>query len=113
MMHWASGWAEERRSRAPSPRRAGPLSALREAAMPDLREVFEMVKQQTEPDLDSWTEQERRMRRAGRNRKVGALALVAALAAAAVVLVVRNAGDSGSNVAPATNPPSVSPLWIA
>ena len=48
--------------------------------MPDLREVFEMVKQQTEPDKDSWSEQERRIRQSQRKRKYGAIALVAAFA---------------------------------
>ena len=77
--------------------------------MPDLREVFEMVKQQTEPDLDSWSEQERLMRRAQRNRRVGAFALVAAIAAAVAVLVAGELRDPdpGSSVIPATNGPSV------
>jgi Tol biopolymer transport system component len=61
--------------------------------MPDLREVFEMVKQQTEPDLDSWVEQERRVRQAQRNRKLGAFALVAAIVVAAFVFVVGPWGD--------------------
>jgi tricorn protease-like protein len=61
--------------------------------MPDLREVFEMVKQQTEPDLDSWVEQERRLRQQQRKQKIGAFALVAALVAAALVFVVGPWGD--------------------
>jgi Tol biopolymer transport system component len=76
--------------------------------MPDVREVFEMVKQQTQPDMDSWAEQERRMRRAGRNRKVGALALVAVLVAVAAFLVMRTFGDQRSSV-PASPHPSVVP----
>lgn len=64
--------------------------------MPDVREVFEMVKQQTQPDMDSWAEQERRLARAGRNRKVGALALVAALAVGIAILVVSNLGGQAS-----------------
>ena len=47
--------------------------------MPELKEVFEMVTKQTEPDLDAWQEQEQRQRRAARNRKVSALAPVAAV----------------------------------
>jgi hypothetical protein len=47
--------------------------------MADLREVFDMVTKQTDPDRDSWREQERRQRRAVRNRKIGAMTLVAAL----------------------------------
>jgi Tol biopolymer transport system component len=78
--------------------------------MPDLREVFEMVKQQTEPDQDSWAEQERRMRQAGRKRKIGALALVAALALVVAVVVVTNLDDPGSNVGPAADGSSVPSL---
>jgi hypothetical protein len=56
--------------------------------MPELKEVFEMVTKQTEPDLDAWHQQERRMRRAARNRRMGAIGLVASLGLAAVVIVV-------------------------
>jgi Tol biopolymer transport system component len=77
--------------------------------MPDVREVFEMVKQQTQPDTDSWAEQERRMRRAGRTRKVGALALVAALAAVTAALVISNSGEPRSKDTPATGGPTVVP----
>ena len=61
--------------------------------MPELREVFEMVTKQTEPDLDAWHQQERRMRRAARNRRVGAIGLVAALGVAAVVIVVASRAE--------------------
>jgi WD40 repeat protein len=74
----------------------------------DLREVFEMVKQQTEPDTDSWSEQERRLRRSGRNRKIGAFALVAALAVGTIVFVV-NAGSGEGARTPATEPAPVAP----
>jgi Tol biopolymer transport system component len=77
--------------------------------MPDVREVFEMVKQQTQPNADSWAEQERRMRRAGRKRKVGALALVAALVAVAAVLVASEVRDRASDVNPVSGGPSVVP----
>ena len=78
--------------------------------MPDLREVFEMVKQQTEPDQDSWTEQERRMRQAERKRRIGALALVAALAVVISVVVVSNLEGPNESDAPASNGPSVVPV---
>ena len=71
--------------------------------MPDLREVFEMVKQQTEPDLSSWAEQERRMRNAQRKQKIGAFALVAMFAVAALVFVLSSSNDDGDGV-PATQP---------
>jgi len=71
--------------------------------MPDLREVFEMVKQQTEPDLDSWAEQERRMRQQQRKQKIGAFALVAMFAVAAFVFVVSSQNDDGDAI-PGTQP---------
>jgi Tol biopolymer transport system component len=75
--------------------------------MPDLREVFEMVKQQTEPDQDSWAEQERRIRQAQRKRKYGALALVAALVLVIVVVVARDLdGRDQGAVAPSSDSPS-------
>jgi len=74
--------------------------------MPDLREVFEMVKQQTEPDQDSWAEQERRIRSSQRKRKYGALALVAALAAVIAIVVASNLDADDQGVAPASNGPS-------
>ena len=74
--------------------------------MPDLREVFELVKQQTEPDQDSWAEQERRIRSSQRKRKYGALALVAALAAVIAIVVASNLDADDQGVAPASNGPS-------
>jgi hypothetical protein len=67
--------------------------------MSELREVFEMVTKQTEPDLDAWNEQERRQRRASRNRKFGALAIAAAIGVVAVVVVIR-AADEGTGTQP-------------
>jgi len=51
--------------------------------MPELKEVFEMVTNQTEPDLDSWKQQDERQRRTARNRKLGVFALAAAIARSA------------------------------
>jgi Tol biopolymer transport system component len=48
--------------------------------MLELREVFEMVTEQTEPDLDSWKRQEDRQHRTARNRRLAVIALVAAFA---------------------------------
>jgi Tol biopolymer transport system component len=62
--------------------------------MPELREVFEMTtKQMGEPDLDSWREQERRQRKATRNRKLGAIVVAAALLIAGVVVGVSTLGN--------------------
>lgn len=57
--------------------------------MPELKEVFDMVSQKVEPDLDSWNQQERRQRRSSRNRKVGALALAAVVVGIAVFFVAK------------------------
>jgi dipeptidyl aminopeptidase/acylaminoacyl peptidase len=62
--------------------------------MAELKEVFEMVTKQTEPDLDSWKQQEDRHRRAARNRKVGALALVAAIVVALGVFALVRAPNN-------------------
>ncbi|HEX2422869.1 MAG TPA: hypothetical protein VHN56_06950 [Actinomycetota bacterium] len=56
--------------------------------MHDLREVFDMVTKQTEPDLDSWRKQEDLQRRAARNRRIGAIGLVAALVVGLVVFAL-------------------------
>jgi Tol biopolymer transport system component len=78
--------------------------------MPDLREVFEMVKQQAEPDQDSWSEQERRIRQSQRKRKYGAIALVAALVVVIAVVVASNLDADDQGVAPASvGPKSVPP----
>jgi WD40 repeat protein len=54
----------------------------------ELREVFEMVTKQTEPDPDARWEQERRQRRRSRNRKLGALAIATTIGIVAVVVSV-------------------------
>jgi hypothetical protein len=61
--------------------------------MTELREVFEMVTKQTEPDVDAWREQEQRQRRRTRNRRWGALALAAAIGIVAVIVVIRAVDD--------------------
>jgi hypothetical protein len=67
--------------------------------MSELREVFEMVTKQTEPDIDAWKDQERRQRKANRNKKIGAIAVAAAIGIVAVVVVIR-AGDEGAGTQP-------------
>jgi Tol biopolymer transport system component len=61
--------------------------------MPELREVFQMVRNQTEPIRGAWEEQERRQRRVTRNRKIGAISLATALAVVTAWFVL-----SGSDV---------------
>jgi len=79
--------------------------------MPELREVFELVTEQIEPDLDAWSVQDRRQRRASRNRRLGALALVAMLGLLAAVFAVRLLGDDQA-IKPAVGP-EVPPLETA
>lgn len=77
--------------------------------MSELREVFEIVTKHTEPDLDSWKDQERWQRRAARNRKLGAFTLAAALVlGVAVIALLQDPVDKGE--APATQVPASPPL---
>lgn len=56
--------------------------------MAELKELFDMVTEQKKPELGSWQEQERRQRRATRNRKLGAYGAVAALIAGLAVFAL-------------------------
>jgi WD40 repeat protein len=86
--------------------------------MTELKELFDMVTNKTEPDLGSWKEQEKRQRRVVRNRKVGAIALVAALLIGVGIfaLVSRPRSStqlaSPSTVAPGTLKPSVQDIAV-
>jgi hypothetical protein len=73
--------------------------------MPELREVFEMTTQQIEPELGAWRQQEHRQRRANRNRKAGAIGVVALIVVIVGVVIARSMG--GSSTQPA-DPPSAS-----
>jgi len=65
--------------------------------MADIKELFDMVTKQTEPDLDSWREQEDRQRKLARNRRIGAfgIAAVIVLLAAIAFVSLRGAGTTG------------------
>ena len=78
--------------------------------MTDLQEVFDMVTNQTEPDQDSWKQQEQRQRRTAQSRRIGAIATVAAIIAALVLVfaVTRPSGQgTGIGTGPSSPPPSV------
>src|SRR5204862_2656542 len=97
-------WASVRRPSARWPRKAEPCSGTLEAQMLELREVFEMVTKQTEPDLDSWKKQEDRQRCAARNRRLAVLSLVAAFAF--VIGVFAWTTRPGTGKTSVTQPPS-------
>jgi Tol biopolymer transport system component len=78
--------------------------------MHDLREVFEMVTKQTEPDLDSWKKQENRQRQKSRNRRIGAI--VVAAAAAIAIGAFALASRPGSGKTSVTNPPAPSVPFV-
>jgi dipeptidyl aminopeptidase/acylaminoacyl peptidase len=78
--------------------------------MTELKEVFDMVTKQTEPDLDSWKKQEDRQRKVGRNRKLGALALVAAVVVVLGVFAWASQPGTGKVFVP--QPPPTSPAVI-
>jgi len=67
-----------------------------------------MVTKQTEPDQDSWKQQEQRQRRTARGRRLGAIAMVAAIIAA-LVFAFAVTRPSGQGTVPGTRPPSPSP----
>lgn len=68
-----------------------------------------MVTNQTEPDLDSWRQQEERQRRVTRQRKIGAVALVAALVIGVVAFatVLRLSEETG--IVPGDTTPTPKP----
>ena len=73
--------------------------------MPELRKVFEMTTKQIEPDVEAWREQEEHQRRSSRNKKIGALAVAAAIGLAAIVVVATTrTGSDPDRVATVPSP---------
>jgi Tol biopolymer transport system component len=66
--------------------------------MAELKQVFELVTNQIEPDVDAWKALEQRHRRIARNRKVAALTMVAVIMAAIALFAAAalNRGKDGS-----------------
>ncbi len=77
--------------------------------MPDLQEVFRMATQKVGPDPGALERQQRFQRRTATRRKVGALALAAAIGVAAVVLVLATRLGDRETI-PADVTPTVSPV---
>ena len=76
--------------------------------MPELREVYFMVTEQRSPAPGALDRQRDRQHRSLRNRKLGTIALSAALVVAAI-LVVMLAGTDAANRGERTNEPAVQP----
>jgi hypothetical protein len=76
--------------------------------MPEVQEVFRMATQKVRPDPGFVDRQYDHRRKQERNRKIGALALVAAIGTVAAVLVVRSTSDErqGQPLAPTTPAPT-------
>ena len=66
--------------------------------MPELKQIFALVTQQIEPDVDALMQLEQRRQRTARNRKVAALAMVAVIMAAIALFAAAalNRGKDGS-----------------
>jgi TolB protein len=76
----------------------------------DLKELFDMVTNKTEPDIDAWQEQEQRQRRRGTGRRAAAFAAVAVIAVVAIVAAVLAQGsEQGQPMISSTPPPVVTP----
>ena len=84
-------------------------AALRDAGGPmaDLKEIFDMVTNKTEPDLDAWQQQERRQRRRAFGRRTAAFAVAAVVLAAAIVAVAALRDTPVNEPAASTPPPLV------
>jgi hypothetical protein len=76
--------------------------------MPDVQEVFRMATQKVRPDPDFLERQHRNQRRRMRNRKYGAIGLVAVLGVVATILIVANR-PIGDTTAPAGDPSTFIP----
>ena len=75
--------------------------------MAELKEIFDMVTNKTEPDLDAWQQQERRQRRRGTGRRAAAFAVAAAVLATAIVAIAALRDAPANQPAASTTPPLV------
>lgn len=74
--------------------------------MAELREVFDVVTKQIEPDLGAWKEQALRQRRSARSRKMRAMAVAAAVTVGAALFAARVLDRGGEGSAPASVVPT-------
>src|SRR4249920_314965 len=75
--------------------------------MAELKEIFEMVTNKTEPDLDVWQEQERRQRRRGTGRRIAAFAVAASVLALTIAAIAALRDAPANEPATNTAPPLV------
>jgi Tol biopolymer transport system component len=69
--------------------------------MNDIKKLFDMVTNKTEPDLDSWKEQEDRQRKKARQRRMGAFTVAAVIVAlVAIVFATLREGSTGGSLQP-------------
>jgi dipeptidyl aminopeptidase/acylaminoacyl peptidase len=80
---------------------------MQEAPVAELKEIFEMVTNKTEPDLDAWQDQERRQRRRTTDRRTAAFAVAAVVLVAAIVAVAALRDTPANEPAASTPPPLV------
>ena len=76
--------------------------------MSDLKELFDMVTNKTEPDIDAWREQEQRQRKRGNGRRAAAFTAAAVIAAGAIVAAVLAQGSGQGQPMQSSTPPVVS-----
>ena len=75
--------------------------------MAELKELFEMVTNKTEPDLDAWQEQERRQRRRSNGRRIAAFAVAASVVVLAIAAIVALRDNPSAQPVAPTAPPLV------
>jgi hypothetical protein len=77
--------------------------------MPEVQEVFRMATQNVDPDPGALERQHRFQRRTTTRRKVGAFAVAAAIAVAAIAVILATR-PGGNATSPANEAPAVSPV---
>jgi Tol biopolymer transport system component len=80
--------------------------------MPDIREVYEMITKDKPAEPGALERQQKRQVRAARNKRIGAFAVAAAIAVAAVVLILETRGGHRTGT-PAHQPSTVAPAAIS
>jgi hypothetical protein len=80
--------------------------------VPDVREVYEMITKQKRSEPGALERQHKRQVRSARNKRIGAFAVAAAIAVAAVALILEARGGQKRGT-PANHPPPTAPSTMA